>query len=78
MKRLIFLAVFVLSPLALHAQYWSDYLLEKGFDSRDYFLRPHRIISVNLKNIDEGLLGILPDPLSELSCHGGEKHVNLR
>jgi hypothetical protein len=41
--------------------------LEKGFDSRDYFLQPHRILSVNLKNIDEGLLGILPDPLSELS-----------
>jgi hypothetical protein len=67
MKRLVFLIAFALSPLALHAQYWSDYLLEKGFDSRDYFLRPHRIVSVTLKNIDEGLLGILPDPLSELS-----------
>jgi hypothetical protein len=67
MKHLFFFFLFMLSPLALRAQYWSDYLLEKGFDSRDYFLRPHRIISVNLKNIDEGLLGILPDPLSELS-----------
>ncbi len=67
MKRLVFLIVFALSPLALHAQYWSDYLLEKGFDSRDYFLRPHRLVSVNLKNIAAGLLGILPDPLSELS-----------
>ncbi len=67
MKRLVFLIVFALNPLALHAQYWSDYVLEKGFDARDYFLRPHRIVSVNLKNIDEGLLGILPDPLSELS-----------
>ena len=67
MKRVVLLAVLALSPLALHAQYWNDYVLEKGFDSRDYFLRPHRIISVGLKNIDPGLLGIFPDPLSEIS-----------
>jgi hypothetical protein len=67
MKRLLFLAALALSPFSLHAQYWSDYLLEKGFDSRDYFLRPHRIVSVNLKNLDAGLLGVLPDPLSEIS-----------
>src|SRR5574341_1950894 len=67
MQRVVLFAWLALSPLALHAQYWNDYVLEKGFDSRDYFLQPHRILSVNLKNIDPGLLGILPDPLSELS-----------
>jgi hypothetical protein len=66
MKRFIILAAVVL-PLSLHAQYWSDYVLEKGFDERDYFLRPHRIVGLSLKNLDEGLLGILPDPLSEMS-----------
>ncbi len=63
----LFLAALLLSPLVLHAQYWSDYVLEKGFESRDYFLRPHRVLTVNLKNLDAGLLGILPDPLSEMS-----------
>jgi len=67
MKRVFFFIFCALCPLALHAQYWNDYVLEKGFASRDYFLRPHRIISVGLKNIDPGLLGILPDPLSEIS-----------
>jgi hypothetical protein len=67
MKRVVLFAFLALSPLTLHAQYWNDYVLEKGFDSRDYFLLPHRIISVGLKNIDAGLLGILPDPLSEMS-----------
>ncbi len=67
MKRFLLIAAFLLSPLSLHAQYWNDYVLEKGFDSRDYFLRPHRILSLNLKNIDPGLLGVLPDYLSEFS-----------
>jgi len=67
MKRVVWFALLTLCPLTLHAQYWNDYVLEKGFDSRDYFLRPHRIISVGLKNLDAGLLGILPDPLSEIS-----------
>lgn len=67
MKRFLLIAAFLLSPLSLQAQYWNDYVLEKGFDSRDYFLRPHRILSLNLKNIDPGLLGVLPDYLSEFS-----------
>jgi hypothetical protein len=67
MKRVVLFAFLALCPLALRAQYWNEYILEKGFDSRDYFLQPHRILSVNLKNIDPGLLGILPDPLSEIS-----------
>lgn len=67
MKRILILCAAILSPISLHAQYWSDYVLEKGFDPRDYFLRPHRIIGLSLKNIDEGLLGIMPDPLSEIS-----------
>ncbi len=65
--RLLGIAALVLTPLTLRAQYWSDYVLEKGFDSRDYFLRPHRVLTLNLKNLDAGLLGILPDPLSEMS-----------
>ncbi len=65
--RFLFLAALLLRPLALHAQYWSDYVLEKGFESRDYFLRPHRVLTLNLKNLDAGLLGILPEPLSEMS-----------
>lgn len=67
MKRLLLLAAMVSGPLSLQAQYWNDYVLEKGFDARDYFLRPHRILSLNLKNIDSGLLGVLPDYLSEMS-----------
>jgi hypothetical protein len=67
MKRVVLFAFLTLSPLALHAQYWNEYVLEKGFDARDYFLQPHRLLSVGLKNIDAGLLGILPDPLSEIS-----------
>lgn len=66
-KRLFLSAVLLLSPLTLRAQYWNDYVLEKGFDSRDYFLKPHRVLTLNLKNLDAGLLGILPDPLSEMS-----------
>ncbi len=65
--RLLCVAALGLTPLTLRAQYWSDYVLEKGFDSRDYFLRPHRVLTLNLKNLDQGLLGILPDPLSEIS-----------
>lgn len=61
------LAALMLFPLTLRAQYWSDYVLEKGFDRRDYFLKPHRVLTLNLKNLDAGLLGILPDPLSEMS-----------
>jgi hypothetical protein len=57
----------MLFPLALRAQYWSDYVLEKAFDRRDYFLQPHRVLTLNLKNLEPGLLGILPDPLSEMS-----------
>ncbi|MFQ5633076.1 MAG: hypothetical protein ACE5I1_30275, partial [bacterium] len=67
MKRLLFIIVIALCPATLSAQYWTDYMLEKGFDARDYFLHPHRIISLHLKNIDPGLLGIMPDPLSEMS-----------
>jgi len=67
MKRFVFFIFLTLCPPALHAQYWNDYVLEKGFDSRDYFLRPHRLLAVGLKNLDPGLLGILPDPLSEIS-----------
>lgn len=67
MKRVIWFACWIFWPLTLHAQYWNDYVLEKGFDSRDYFLRSHRLVSVSLKNIDLGLLGILPDQISELS-----------
>jgi len=67
MKRRFFIAAILLSPVAALAQYWSDYVLEKAFDPRDYFLRPHRILSLSLKNLDAGLLGILPDPLSEMS-----------
>ncbi|NUO83606.1 hypothetical protein HUU05_26320 [candidate division KSB1 bacterium] len=65
--RFLALAALILCPLALRAQYWSDYVLEKGFESRDYFLRPHRVLTLNLKNLDAGLLGILPEPLSEMS-----------
>ena len=67
MKRLLFAVVLALCPATLSAQYWTDYVLEKGFDQRDYFLRPHRIVSLHLKNIDPGLLGVMPDPLSEMS-----------
>ncbi|MDZ7268920.1 MAG: hypothetical protein ONB48_14395 [candidate division KSB1 bacterium] len=67
MKRLLLLAAALLSPLAAPAQYWNDYLLEKGFDERGYFLRPHRLLSLNLKNLDSGLLGVLPDYLGEIS-----------
>lgn len=66
-NRFLCLAALLLFPLTLRAQYWSDYVLEKGFDARDYFLRPHRVLTLNLKNLDAGLLGILPDPLSEMS-----------
>ena len=67
MRRLFFIAAVVIAPFSAHAQYWTDYVLEKGFNPRDYFLRPHRIVSLNVKNLDSGLLGILPDPLSEMS-----------
>lgn len=67
MKRILLFAVLVLCPVSLSAQYWTDYMLEKGFDARDYFLRPHRILSLHLKNIDSGLLGVMPDPMSEMS-----------
>jgi hypothetical protein len=70
MKRFIILAAFVIIPLSLRAQnyyYGSDFVIEKSFDARDYFLRPHRILGLNLKNLDAGLLGILPDPLSDMS-----------
>jgi len=67
MKKALLLAAVLLFPISLHAQYWADYVLEKGFNPRDYFLRSHRVLSLNLKNQDSGLLGILPDPLSEMS-----------
>ena len=67
MKRLFVLCFMFFSFSFANAQYWSDYVLEKGFNSRDYFLQPHRIISLQTKNIDPGLLGIRPDSLSEIS-----------
>jgi hypothetical protein len=67
MKRFLLLAAVVLNPFSLQAQYWSDYVLEKGFDAREYFLRPHRLLSLHLRNLDPGLLGVLPDYLSEIS-----------
>ncbi|MCI0553748.1 MAG: hypothetical protein L0287_22600, partial [Anaerolineae bacterium] len=67
MKKALLVAAVSLFPISLHAQYWADYVLEKGFNPRDYFLRSHRVLSLNLKNQDAGLLGILPDPLSEMS-----------
>ena len=46
MKRILGLAILLAVASSLHAQYWSDYVLEKGFNSRDYFLQPHRIIAL--------------------------------
>ena len=66
MKKL-FISIFLFMSFRLcPAQYWSDYVLEKGFNSRDYFLMPHRIVSIQIKSIDVGLLGIRPDTLSEI------------
>ena len=67
MKRILGLAILLAVASSLHAQYWSDYVLEKGFNSRDYFLQPHRIIALHTKSLDAGLLGIRPDSLSEIS-----------
>lgn len=67
MKRFLFLLLFCASVSAGQAQYWRDYVLEKGFNPREYFLQPHRIISLQTKNVDVGLLGIRPDSLSEIS-----------
>lgn len=67
MKRLVVLCIIFFGFSFVNAQYWSDFVLEKGFNSRDYFLQPHRIISLQTKNIDPGLLGIRPDTLSEIS-----------
>ncbi|HDL17643.1 MAG TPA: hypothetical protein ENH29_01155, partial [Bacteroidetes bacterium] len=67
MKRLLFLLLVSMSVSSVQAQYWSDYVLEKGFNARDYFLQPHRIVTLQTKNVDMGLLGIRPDSLSEIS-----------
>ncbi len=66
MKKLAFaLAAFLAFPSFVFAQYWADYVLEKGFDGRSYFLQPHRIQSLQLRNLDSGLQWIRPDSLAD-------------
>ncbi len=67
MKKIFSLIIILTVVNSASAQYWSSYVLEKGFSSRDYFMTPHRILSLHTKNIDVGLLGIRPDSLSEIS-----------
>ena len=67
MKRFFILFIILTCVQVSNGQYWSDFVLEKGFSSRDYFLQPHRILSLQTKNMNIGLLGIRPDSLSEIS-----------
>ena len=86
MKKIFSLIIVLTVVSSASAQYWSSYVLEKGFSSRDYFMNPHRILSLQTKNLDIGLLGIRPDSLSEISyqparlaqIYGTKLYVDLK
>ena len=65
-RRAILLATLVLVlPATALPQYWADYVLEKGFDGRSYFLQPHRIQGLQVRNLDPALQWIRPDSVTD-------------
>ena len=51
MKRFFITFIMLICVQVSNGQYWSDFVLEKGFSSRDYFLQPHPTVWGNSQHI---------------------------
>lgn len=55
-----------LYPLAAHAQYWGEQVLEKSFEHTDFFFSPTYLNPYSLGGFGSAAAGLLTDPLLDL------------
>jgi len=67
MKKIIIMLLCLVSISFGQYGYWGHYLLEKGYEDNQYFLQPHRALTMQMEGIGEEMLGLFPDTLANMS-----------
>ena len=63
------LPVLCFLPGGAHAQYWGEQVLEKSFESTDFFFRPSHVNPYSLGGFGSAAVGLLSDPLLDVQIN---------
>jgi hypothetical protein len=65
-QALIIVLMAALCSGMLHAQYWGERVLEKGFEQTDFFFAPANLLPYGIGSFKETTAGLLHDPLQDI------------
>ncbi len=69
MKKFITLAVLLLFPMALTAQYWQERTTEHNFEQSDLFFKSHFLNPYGIKHLKDISVGFIDDPFLNIQLN---------
>ena len=72
----VLMILIFISPLSLHAQYWGERAMEKGFEQTDFLFVPSTLNPYGLGSFKSTTPGLVNDPLVNLTINPALLHTD--